>query len=90
MDQVMDVVDNVPQDFPYNMLKARLLETHTLSDHEKKDVLFKSEPLCGQKQSQMLASMLAYCPCTATKITIIYSFSGNSAASAPISTFMCL
>ncbi len=53
MDQVMDVVDNVPEDFPYDMLKARLLETHTLSGHEKMDVLFKSEPLCGQKQSQM-------------------------------------
>ncbi len=28
--------------------------------------------------------------CTATAIAFIYSFSGNSAASAPISTFMCL
>ncbi len=28
--------------------------------------------------------------CTATAIPSIYSFSGNSAASAPISTFMCL
>ncbi len=27
---------------------------------------------------------------TATAIPFIYSFSGNSAASAPISTFMCL
>jgi hypothetical protein len=29
-------------------------------------------------------------PYTATKIPLIYSFSGNSAASATISTFMCL
>ncbi len=28
--------------------------------------------------------------CTATKIPFMYSFSGNSVASAPISTFMCL
>jgi hypothetical protein len=27
---------------------------------------------------------------TATKIPLMFSFSGNSAASAPISTFMCL
>ncbi len=28
--------------------------------------------------------------CTATKIAFMYSFSGNSVVSAPISTFMCL
>ena len=35
LDQVMDVVDNILEDFPYDTLKSRLLETHTLSDHEK-------------------------------------------------------
>jgi hypothetical protein len=44
------------------MLNACLLETHTLSDQEEMDVLFKSEPLVGQKPSQMMANMLAYCP----------------------------
>jgi hypothetical protein len=33
LDQVMDVVDNVPEDFPYNTLKSPFLETPTLSDH---------------------------------------------------------
>jgi hypothetical protein len=33
-----------------------------LSDHEKLDVLYQPEPLGGRKPSQMLASMLAYCP----------------------------
>jgi hypothetical protein len=64
LDQGMDVVDNVPADFPYNTLKARLLETHTMLDQEKLDVLFKMEPLGGRKLSQLLASMLAYWPPT--------------------------
>jgi hypothetical protein len=61
LDQVMDVVDNIPEDFPYDTLKYRLLESHTLFDHEKLEILYKSEPLGGRKPSQMLASMLAYC-----------------------------
>jgi hypothetical protein len=40
--------------------------------------------------SNKLSFYLLYRPCTATKIPLMYSFSGNSAASAPISIFMCL
>ncbi len=61
LDRIMDMVENVLEDFPYDTLKARLLETHSLSDQEKMDTLFKSEPLGGQKPSQMIANMLAYC-----------------------------
>jgi hypothetical protein len=35
-------------------------------------------------------SLVLVIACTATEIPFIYSFSGNSVASAPISTFMCL
>jgi hypothetical protein len=35
LDQVMDMVDNVSEDFSYDTFKSLLLETHTLSDHEK-------------------------------------------------------
>jgi hypothetical protein len=69
----MDVVDNIPEDFPYDTLKSRLLETHTLSDHEKLEILYKSEPLGGRKPSQMLASMLAYCP-VGMEHTIMFQF----------------
>ncbi len=47
LDQVMDVVDNILEDFPYDTLKSRLLETRTLCDHEKLEILYKSEPLGG-------------------------------------------
>jgi hypothetical protein len=57
----MDVVDNILEDFPYDTLKSRLLETHTLSDHEKLEVLYKFEHLGGRRPSQMIASMLPYC-----------------------------
>jgi hypothetical protein len=62
LDQIMDVVDNILEDFPCDTLKSRLLETHTLSDHEKLIVLYQSEPLGGRKPSQMLATMLTCCP----------------------------
>jgi hypothetical protein len=62
LDQMMDAVDNIPEDFPYDTRKSCLLEAHILSDHEKIDVLFKSEPLGNRNPSQMLISMLVYCP----------------------------
>jgi hypothetical protein len=46
-----------------------------------------SIPLLWQS---MILCQRADCLCTATAIPFIYSFSGNSAASALISTFMCL
>jgi hypothetical protein len=53
LDQVMDVVDSVPEDFSCDTLKSHLLESHTLSIHEKLEVLNESEPLGGRKPSQM-------------------------------------
>jgi hypothetical protein len=54
-------------------MKSRLLETHTLSHHEKLEILYKSEPLGGRKPSQMLASMLAYC-LAGMEQTIMFQF----------------
>jgi hypothetical protein len=71
LDQVMGVLDNIPKDYPYNTLKSRLLETHNLSDHEKLDVLYMSEPFRGRKPSQMLANMHAYCP-AGMELTVMF------------------
>jgi len=40
--QVMDVIEDLPEDTPYTTLKERLLETHTLSNFEKLELLFKA------------------------------------------------
>ncbi len=58
LDRIMDMVENVLEDFPYDTLKARLLETHSLSDQEKMNILHKSEV---RKPPQIMANMLAYC-----------------------------
>jgi hypothetical protein len=58
---VINIVENMPEDYPYDTLKADLLETHTLSDHEKMDILFKYQPLGGRKPSQMYFGLLLFC-----------------------------
>jgi hypothetical protein len=70
LDQVMEMVDNIPEDFPYDTLKTSLLEARTLS---KLEILYKSMPLDGRKPFQMLASMLAYCPAGMEQI-IMFQF----------------
>jgi len=60
--QVMDVIEDLPEDTPYTTLKERLLETHTLSNFEKLELLFKAGQLGARKPSQLLNSMLEYCP----------------------------
>jgi hypothetical protein len=42
LDQIMDMVENVSEDLPYDMLKVSLLETNILSAQEKMDILFNS------------------------------------------------
>jgi hypothetical protein len=44
---------------------------------------------CDNVMKLTIISWVGVC-LTATKIPFMYSFSGNSVASAPISTFMCL
>jgi hypothetical protein len=49
-------------DTPYSTLQERLLETHTVSNFEKLELLFKTGQPGARKPSQLLNSMLEYCP----------------------------
>jgi hypothetical protein len=64
LDQVMEVVDNIPEDFLYDTLKTRLLETRTLSDQSWRSFTC----LC-----LWMAGMLAYCP-AGMEQTIMFQF----------------
>jgi hypothetical protein len=60
--QILDLVEAPPEATLYTFLTARILETHQLSDYEKFDMLVKMEPLGGRKPSQLLATMMEFCP----------------------------
>jgi hypothetical protein len=60
--QILDLVEAAPEATPYTYLKVRILETHQLSDYEKWDMLVKMEPMGSHKPSQLLATMMEYCP----------------------------
>ncbi len=67
-------MENMSEDYPYDTLKARLLETRTLSDQDKMDILFKSEPLGGRKPSQMLANFSAYCSSAVMEQSVMFQY----------------
>jgi hypothetical protein len=60
--QIMDLVEAAPAATPYTFLRTRLLETHSLSDFEKWDMLQKTEQMGGRKPSKLLADMMEFCP----------------------------
>jgi hypothetical protein len=41
---------------------AQILEAHVLSDYEKFDHLVKMEPMSGRKPSQLLHTVMEFCP----------------------------
>jgi hypothetical protein len=60
--QILDLVEAAPAATPYTFLRTRLLETHSLSDYEKWDMLPKTELMGGRKPSKLLADMMEFCP----------------------------
>jgi hypothetical protein len=51
-----------PEATPYTFLRARIFETYHLSDYKEWDMLVKMEPVGSRKPSQLLASIMEYCP----------------------------
>jgi hypothetical protein len=60
--QILDLAEAALAVTPYTFLRARLLETHSLSDYEKWDMLQKTEQMGGRKPSKLLADMMEFCP----------------------------
>jgi hypothetical protein len=60
--QILDLVEAAPAATPYTFLRARLLETHSLSDYKKWDMLQKTKQMGGRKPSKLLADMMEFCP----------------------------
>jgi hypothetical protein len=64
---VADLVEAVPAEDPYTVLKGRLLSAHQLTDFQRADSLFDMPALGARKPSQMMAAMLEVCPRGAEK-----------------------
>jgi hypothetical protein len=60
--QVMDIINNIPLNNPFEVLKLRLLEALLLSNQENMDASFQLGPLGDHKPSQLLASKMWVCP----------------------------
>jgi hypothetical protein len=60
--QVINIVDTLPAVNQYKFVKAQILEAQMLSDYEKFDRLVKMEPMSGRKPSQLLHTMMEFCP----------------------------
>jgi hypothetical protein len=60
--QVADLVECVPVNCPYEILKARLLSAAKKTDFQKAEMVMALPPLGDRKPSALLAEMLELCP----------------------------
>jgi len=60
--QILNIMDAAPAVTTYTFLWAHMLETSSLSDYEKWDMLKKMEQMGGRKPSKLLVDMMKVCP----------------------------
>jgi hypothetical protein len=59
---VSDLVEQQPDQDPYEVLKARLLYALQLTDYQRADKLFELPALGARKPSELMSQMLKICP----------------------------
>jgi hypothetical protein len=57
-----DLLRRPPPPDAYEVLKARLLASHTLTEYQRMEMLTQHKPLGGQRPSEMLTEISRYCP----------------------------
>jgi hypothetical protein len=62
MRRVSDLVEQRPDQDPYEVIKARLLSALQLTDYQRADKLFELPGLGARKSSELMSQMLEICP----------------------------
>ncbi len=62
MRRVSDLVEQRPNEDPYEVIKARLLSALQLTDYQRADKLFELPGLGARKPSELMSQMLEICP----------------------------
>jgi hypothetical protein len=59
---ISHLVEDIPSEESYTVLKEALMQAHQLSDYQRVELLSKVEPLGSRKPSDLLAAMIELCP----------------------------
>jgi hypothetical protein len=59
---ISHLVEDIPSEESYTVLKEALMQAHQLSDYQRVELLSKVEPLGNRKPSDLLAAMIELCP----------------------------
>jgi hypothetical protein len=67
---VADLVEQPPEENPYNMIKQRLVSSHQMSKYQRAEKLLAMPALGARKPSELMAAMLEVCPRGEEKTTL--------------------